>query len=254
VSSPRWPGAKTPTATVFVSVMLSVADGQAEWDGNGAPGAVVILVEHVPTRAPLPCHPATPGLMTTHSQALTTRHWIYVRDSKGRRQRTRDGDWLTKPLRVMAAEQFGDHYRYRTVTALLNADLAHCCVPLSGFPIHTVAVAVMTVPGGATLARKPYFAGLPSVIRIGSMFRPLAKKTLLTIPPEGGVGLDMETKVSPPERVALLIWGADGTGNTSAAPAPDALASSTPPANTITARPRDTRAPTLMRTTSRPRG
>jgi hypothetical protein len=39
---------------------------------------------------------------------------IYIRDSKGRRQRTRDGDWLTKPLQVMAAEQFGDHDPRRT--------------------------------------------------------------------------------------------------------------------------------------------
>jgi len=38
VSSPRWPGASTPEATLTVVVMVSTAGEGAEWDGNGAPG------------------------------------------------------------------------------------------------------------------------------------------------------------------------------------------------------------------------
>src|SRR6266545_1673617 len=38
VSSPRWPGASTPEATLIVVVMVSTAAEGAEWDGNGAPG------------------------------------------------------------------------------------------------------------------------------------------------------------------------------------------------------------------------
>jgi len=34
---------------------------------------------------------------------------VYIRDSRGRRQRSRDGDWLLKPLHVMTHEYFSDH-------------------------------------------------------------------------------------------------------------------------------------------------
>jgi hypothetical protein len=64
VSSPRWPGASTPEATLIVVVMVATAGEGAEWDGNGAPGVDVILVDHVLTGAPFSCHLATPNPLT----------------------------------------------------------------------------------------------------------------------------------------------------------------------------------------------
>src|SRR6266540_1835851 len=65
VSSPRWPGANTPEATLLVEVMVATAGEGADWGGNGAPGADVILVDHV---LPEPrCH------VTSRPRALDTK-------------------------------------------------------------------------------------------------------------------------------------------------------------------------------------